>query len=222
MTHVPIQGAPRPRKTPSQARSRATIDAVLAAAAHILETGGVAAFNTNAAAERAGVSIGSLYQYFPNKDAILVALIERRFAAFADSLAEVADSADGASLADDLRRLLQRAVAWHDMFPRLSRVLDAEEGRLEEHLDLRVEHGRLDAILGALLGRHRHALRCPDLDLATRHVALITRVLMESEARFEKPDWPAATERAVGAVMGYLSIRAPGDASRLTQSAAPD
>lgn len=65
------------RVTPRQARARASVEAILEAAAQILETGGEAAFNTNAVAERAGVSIGAVYRYFPDKRAILVALSEQ-------------------------------------------------------------------------------------------------------------------------------------------------
>jgi AcrR family transcriptional regulator len=65
------------RVTPRQARARASVEAILEAAAQILEAGGESAFNTNAVAERAGVSIGAVYRYFPDKRAILVALSER-------------------------------------------------------------------------------------------------------------------------------------------------
>ena len=65
------------RKTPAQKRSVATVAAILEAAARILETEGFDAYSTNAVAARAGVSIGSLYQYFPGKDAITRALISQ-------------------------------------------------------------------------------------------------------------------------------------------------
>jgi AcrR family transcriptional regulator len=65
------------RKTPSQARSAWTVDVILQAAAQVLEGGGEDALTTKTVAERAGVSIGTLYQYFPNRDAILVALADR-------------------------------------------------------------------------------------------------------------------------------------------------
>src|SRR5580698_2166450 len=65
------------RRAPKQARSEATVEAIIEAAAQVFERHGYAAGTTNRIAERAGVSIGSLYQYFPNKDAILVALSRR-------------------------------------------------------------------------------------------------------------------------------------------------
>jgi len=69
------------RRIPHQARAAETVAAILEGAAQILEAGGLAAFTTNAVAERAGVSIGTLYQYFANKDALLRALGEREMAA---------------------------------------------------------------------------------------------------------------------------------------------
>jgi AcrR family transcriptional regulator len=65
------------RRSPQQARSRATWEAIVEAAAQVLERDGAAGFNTNAVAERAGVSIGTLYQYFPDKQAILAAAAKR-------------------------------------------------------------------------------------------------------------------------------------------------
>ncbi len=74
MTHQPIV---KMRKKPTQARAAATIDAIVEAAAQVLQKEGEDALTTAKIAERAGVSIGSIYQYFPNKDAILLALIRR-------------------------------------------------------------------------------------------------------------------------------------------------
>jgi len=69
------------RRRPQQARSRAACEAIVEAAAQILEAGGPEALTTNAVAERAGVSIGTLYQYFPDKQAILLAATHRELAA---------------------------------------------------------------------------------------------------------------------------------------------
>jgi AcrR family transcriptional regulator len=72
---------PEPRKLPTTRVAHDITDAILTAAEGLIETAGLAGFTTNAVAERAGVSVGSLYQYFPNKDAILVELgrrLERR------------------------------------------------------------------------------------------------------------------------------------------------
>ena len=86
------------RKTPVQQRSRRTVDKILSAAARILVEDGYSAMTTNDVAAAAGVSIGSLYQYFPNKDALLRALVERHL--------------------DDVERsLASRAARWRDEGP---------------------------------------------------------------------------------------------------------
>ena len=98
-THIPyshsvaaMQVSTKPRKLPQQARARATRAAVLEAAAQVLEARGPSGFTTNHVAARAGVSIGSLYQYFPNKLALLRALQE---AEQADTLARIASALAG-------------------------------------------------------------------------------------------------------------------------------
>ncbi len=78
-----MKAAEKTRKIPTQRRSHATIEVVLEAAAQLLESAGEAGFNTNALAERAGVSVGTLYRYFPNKQAILAALGRREHDAYA-------------------------------------------------------------------------------------------------------------------------------------------
>jgi AcrR family transcriptional regulator len=67
------------RRSPRQARSMATYDAILEAASQILERDGMEGFNTNAVAARAGVSVGTLYQYFADKQAVLLAAADRAF-----------------------------------------------------------------------------------------------------------------------------------------------
>lgn len=70
-----------PRKEPSQERSRALVEALVEATARILAAEGADSLTTNRVAEVAGVSIGSLYQYFPNKSALIAALVERELEA---------------------------------------------------------------------------------------------------------------------------------------------
>ena len=77
------------RRTPRQSRSEATVEAILEATFQLLEQGGADALTTNHIAERAGVSVGTLYQYFGGKQAILAALAQRRAAAARDRIAEI-------------------------------------------------------------------------------------------------------------------------------------
>lgn len=79
----------KPRRTPRQSRSEATVEAILEATFQLLEQGGVEALTTNHIAERAGVSVGTLYQYFEGKQAILAALAQRQAAAARDRIARI-------------------------------------------------------------------------------------------------------------------------------------
>jgi AcrR family transcriptional regulator len=116
-----------PRKLPKQARSEATLEAVLEAAAQVFERHGYAAGTTNRIAERAGVSIGSLYQYFPNKDAILVALVRRHLAESTAVLEPLLERLKhGASFDQVLPDVVEAMVAMHALAPGLHRVLFEE------------------------------------------------------------------------------------------------
>lgn len=118
-----------PRRRPRQARSRATTDAILAAAARVLAARGYAATTTNHVAAEAGVSIGSLYEYYPSKDALVVALLEAHIAEATTVLeqasAAVASRPD-ASLEWMIGIFVAAMVALHAREPGLHRVLFEE------------------------------------------------------------------------------------------------
>ena len=115
------------RKLPKQARSEATVEAILEAAGQVFERHGYAAATTNRIAARAGVSIGSLYQYFPNKDAILVALVHRHLAESAAALGPHIERLNrGAGFDELLPDVVEAMVALHALAPSLHRVLFEE------------------------------------------------------------------------------------------------
>ena len=146
-----------PRKRAVQERSRATVDAILEAAAQVLAKRGYAAGTTNRIAARAGVSIGSLYEYFPNKDSILLALVERHLADGTERV--LAQLARGARSEEGTRGLLRRFVSamvdLHSENPELHRVLFEEAPhppqshacslRLEEQLAHTLERALRDS-----------------------------------------------------------------------------
>lgn len=78
-----------PRRAPRQSRALVTRDAILIAAERVLERHGAAHLTTNHVAEVAGVSIGSVYQYYPNKQALIAALIDRNTAQVVDRARDV-------------------------------------------------------------------------------------------------------------------------------------
>jgi AcrR family transcriptional regulator len=125
-TRIPDQRL-EPRKLPKQARSETTVEAILEAAAQVFERQGYAAGTTNRIAARAGVSIGSLYQYFPNKDAILVALVYRHLAESTAVLGPHLERLSrGAHFDDVLPDIVNAMVVLHALAPGLHRVLFEE------------------------------------------------------------------------------------------------
>lgn len=75
-----------PRKSPVQARSAVTVDALHVAAIQVLTQEGLSRCTTTRIAERAGMSVGSLYQYYPNRDALLAAVLEKHLNGIADAV----------------------------------------------------------------------------------------------------------------------------------------
>jgi AcrR family transcriptional regulator len=101
------QATEKTRRTPRQARAGSTVDAILDATIQLLEAHGPEKLTTNHIAARAGVSIGTIYQYFRDKKAILAALAERRAVAVRDGIADLVIHDPGA----DTMRLIVRAIA---------------------------------------------------------------------------------------------------------------
>jgi AcrR family transcriptional regulator len=123
------------RKPPIQQRSRATVDEILTATAEVFEVYGYSAGTTNHVAKRAGVSIGTVYQYFPNKEAIAVALVERHVVdtdrRFREWVGHVSTEEHGLHAA--LRDYVTGMMELHSGQPRLQHIL-LEETPLPERV----------------------------------------------------------------------------------------
>ena len=165
-----------PRKRPQQARSQLTVEAILAAAAQVFEARGYGAGTTNRIAERAGVSIGSLYEYFPNKDAIVVALAERELARERQQILELLERSEDEGLADLLRQFVETIVDFHARSPGLHRILfDEAEHPPEAHACVLRFEESLAHTLERVLRRRR--LGVGDADLAAHIVVQTTESL---------------------------------------------
>jgi AcrR family transcriptional regulator len=155
--------APAPRKRPKQERSQATVEAILTATARILTESGYDQFNTNRVAELAGVSIGSLYQYFPNKEALIVALAEHH----ANEMVELAqhhlEGLEDCSIAEVLHRIIKAAFAAHAVNPRLHSVLNEQVPRSEAMCQ--VADSKMEVMLRAFLEKRRDRVKPKNLDL---------------------------------------------------------
>src|ERR1700722_53624 len=163
------------RKAPGQARSKETVNVILEAGARILESEGLHGFNTNAVAAKAGVSVGSLYQYFPNKDAILLALIERFEDSTEEAILEAMRSGKGRALKPCLRLFVHALVVMHYRRPKLNRILEAEEERLGGGAeDFAFRPGLRD-----LLQEHRSEIATPVSGAAERVAMAILRAVVD-------------------------------------------
>ena len=193
-----------PRKRPRQVRATATVSAVIEAAAHILEGQGLSAFNTNAVAAKAGVSIGSLYQYFPGKDAILAALIRRESEAFDRALGQALDRAEGLGDVRAVAQLAHAAVNHQTTRPRLARLLDLEEQRLGLGADVETASSRTtDAIARFLAARGLGGQG------AAADILGLSRGMIDAARDQGRSDDLA--RRLSWAILGYLALsREPG------------
>jgi AcrR family transcriptional regulator len=194
-----------PRKKPTQSRSAKTVETILEGAARILEQHGFEGYTTNKIAARAGVSIGSLYQYFQTRDAVTIALIAR------ESVARAAD-VKAALLAPDwhraLRGMIETAVRHQLQRPQLARLLDFEESRLSQVLPSCSSTSSVHkAIVDFLKRKTDPPVKNPNLRASD--LMLITRALTDA-AGCRKNANPLQVRRDIErAVLGYLGIRTP-------------
>lgn len=110
------------RRAPVQRRSLATVEAILEATIQILDRSGLAALTTNAIAARAGISVGSLYQYFPDKQAVLEALLTRHAGRVQGMMAAALQEVAGLPVLDRVDALARALIAAEVSDLRLSRI----------------------------------------------------------------------------------------------------
>ncbi|WP_134738894.1 TetR/AcrR family transcriptional regulator [Nocardioides sp. 503] len=143
--------AARAAREPQQDRSRETVERILEAAEQEIGSRGLAAAGTRAIAARAGLSVGALYRFFPDKDAIVEALTRRYLAdltpAYAATVADVAPGADLARVVATLVRQAAELQLAHPGYYRLTEELPPEDGDSPAH---QVRESVVDLFVGAL------------------------------------------------------------------------
>ena len=155
-----------PRKRPRQERSQATVDTLLEATARVLVREGFDGLTTNGVAQHAGVSIGSLYQYFPNKEALVAALIERHIEKMNNLVfAELARVAT-LPIAAAARGEIELTIRAHAIDPKLHRVLTEQVPRVGRLAKLREGDEICHRMVAGLLAARREELAVQDVDLA--------------------------------------------------------
>lgn len=198
-----------PRKTASQQRSRLTVNALLEATARILIREGFDKASTNRVAEVAGVSIGSLYQYFPSKEALVAALIDRHNRRVMQAVqGELAKALD-LSIEEAVRRLVTMAVEAHRIDPKLHRALTEQIPRVGRLENVEFFNRQYFVLFENYLKSRRDEISVADLGLAAfvcvttiealTHTAVLHRKMVSAE------DVEALIEQATRLVVGYLT-----------------
>ncbi len=162
---MPRKRSISPRKLPQQDRSRMTVEAILEATTRILTEEGYDKANTNRIAERAGISIGSLYQYFPNKESLMAALMDQHsneIAALVESkLQYLFDVPPEIAIPE----LIRAVIAAHAINPCLHQVLSEEIPKSERPQPMQTADERIAELLQAYLIRWHDRIYPQNLDM---------------------------------------------------------
>ena len=191
-----------PRKLPRQPRSVETFHAILEAAARILEEGGWSTINTNDIADRAGVGIGSLYQYFPSKEAILAELIRVNRRELKHNIIQVLENSDDLTLVQIIDRLLEAAVTHQLERPDLASVLE----RVESHLPLYDETDELNEEIVKLVTGLLISKEVANAGVVARDVVALVKGIIDAAGLARQTNYNDLLDRTRRAVLGYLNI----------------
>jgi AcrR family transcriptional regulator len=200
---MPTKRRIKARKQPLQQRSRETVAVILEAAARVLEARGLEGYNTNAVAERGGISVGSVYQYFPNKDALTLALIARFEEELLEKVRDAFAAAEGKNLTASLNLIVRAQLEVHAERAGLNRILETEEDRLRSKSSDSSAARELKELVRALLERHRREISKPVDDDAIEDLIVISRAMVD-HALQKDLSRAAASRRVLRAIEGYL------------------
>ncbi len=195
----------KPRKKAKQERAKRTVDAILTAAARILKRDGLANFTTNHIAQESNLSVGSVYQYFPNKQSILVSLMSAHL--------DQAMAARPVELDTDvsLYKHIEAAVKWHLEIRREDPLLFQRLFEIQQEVLTRAERSSFeqfhqDSVLRGL-ERHKSEIRVKDLKLAS---LVVSHFILAATQSATANDPALATNAAyeteiVSGLMAYLT-----------------
>jgi AcrR family transcriptional regulator len=199
-----------PRKRPRQARAKATVETILDASARVLVRRGFDRFTTNEVAETAGVSIGSLYQYFPNKEALVAALIEKHIdemnAALASELSRVAQL----PMAEAVRAVIELTIRAHAVDAELHQVLTEQVPRVGRMARLRELDAICHRMVAGVLATRQAELAITDPELSAFVLVAAIESIAHRAALFspERLRDPRLVDEACALVTRYLGVAA--------------
>jgi len=176
-----------PRRRPRQARAQATVDAIVKATARVLVEEGYDRASTNRIAHAAGVSIGSLYQYFPSKEALVAALVEHHQERMRDALDQALALGSSGSLTDRARLVVRGMIAAYRVDPQLHHVLCQEVPKVGELKKVYGFEQHLAEVCRRELFSASERLRLHDIDravfLIVHAVPSVVRAAIQADAQ---------------------------------------
>jgi AcrR family transcriptional regulator len=207
MARKPLTDA---RKQASQKRSRATVDALIEATAHILVKEGFDKASTNRIAEEAGVSIGSLYQYFPSKEALVGAVMDRHQQELLQVVRGVLPQVAALPMQQALRKLVSVGIEAHRVDPKLHRVLAEQIPRTGRLRNIEGFNRENYALFRTWLEGRREEIRAVDLDVAafvcvTSIEAVTHRAVLHHSEMFAQDAIDVLSDEATRLVVRYLN-----------------
>jgi AcrR family transcriptional regulator len=194
-----------PRKKPRQSRAQVTVDAILDATAHILVRDGYEGLSTNRVAERAGVSIGSLYQYFPGKESLIGELLDRYSDEIHNMVVSMIAELGSADPVHCSRALVTAMIDVKLRSPRLAKVLREQIPRVGRMKRYEEELATIVKLVTVYLDAHEHEVRVPDRETAAFVVVHVVDELTHAlVTRRAKVDRDAAIEEVTDVALRYL------------------
>jgi AcrR family transcriptional regulator len=155
-----------PRKSASQERSRVTVNTILEATARVLMKEGYDRASTNKIAAVAGVAIGSIYQYFPSKEALVAAVSERHSHEVLQLMRNALVKVAARPIEVAAREFVSIAIDAHFVNPKLHRVLAEQVPRIGRLENVEAIHQDIYALIQGYLDAHRDEIDVADLDVA--------------------------------------------------------
>jgi AcrR family transcriptional regulator len=197
-----------PRKSASQKRSQVTVEALLDATARVLTREGYDRASTNRIAATAGVSVGSLYQYFPNKEALVAALVARHNREMLQLLRDALKQVASLDLASAMRELVRATVDAHLVDPALHRIFAEQVPRMGQLAKIEALQRETFLLVRTYLEERRNEISVVDLDSATSicvtTVEALTHEFVINKSDVLDGDRDRFIEEVTRLIMGYL------------------
>jgi AcrR family transcriptional regulator len=197
-----------PRKRPRQERSKVTVDTILAATARVLVKKGFDGLTTNAVADAAGVSIGSLYQYFPSKEALVAALIEQHIEEMNSEILNELTRVAQLPMSQAVRAVIELTIKAHAVNPELHKILTEQVPRVGRLARLIEADNISRRMVAGILAARKEELAIVDVEtaaflLCTSIEAIVHRAALLAPERLRDP---RLVDEATAMVTRYLGI----------------